>query len=66
MNLFDAPEGSKIRLITNTRTPPDHREFEDGEILIFSHIDGAYSLCFDENAKPVHLFAGAEVEIVED
>ena len=65
MNLFEVPEGCKIRLVDTGLAPPSHRHFEESEVLTFSHIDGMFSLCFDKDGQPVHLFAGAEVEIVE-
>ena len=31
-------------------------------MMWFSHIDGAYSLCYDVNGKPVHMQAWATVK----
>jgi len=63
-------QGVKVRLIPDpeekgTMHPPCHRDFVDSEVLTFSHIDGMYSLCYDEGGNIVHLVAWAEVEVVE-
>lgn len=34
-----------------------------GVKLFFEHIDGMYSLCWDEGGNMVHISASAEVEI---
>jgi hypothetical protein len=52
MKLYDVPRNTRIKV-------------EDLE-LMFSHIDGMYSLCHDNNGNPVHLAAWTEVEIVEE
>ena len=65
MKLHEVPEGKKVRVIADAKEPPSHREFETGEILTFSHIDGMYSLCTDSNGNVVHIVAWAEVEVVE-
>lgn len=67
MQLHEVPNGSKIRIVPGnegTQHPPSHREFEEGEILDFKHIDGMYSLCYDKDGNSVHLVAWQEVEIV--
>lgn len=66
MKLYEVPEHKelKIKLKDDLKNPPAHRQFKPDEILIFSHIDGLYSLCYDADGKPVHLAAWAEVEIV--
>ena len=64
--LHEVPDGSRVRICPSERRlhPPAHRDFGEGEELEFSHIDGMYSLCHDDNGKPVHLVAWAQVEIV--
>lgn len=37
----------------------------NGQRFYFEHIDGAYSVCQDEQGNPVHLAAWTEVEIDE-
>ena len=68
MQLHKVPErqGIKVRVIDTESMdhPPAHRDFEDNEILTFSHIDGMYSYCTDYKGNVVHLVAWAEVEIV--
>lgn len=70
MKLCDVTErkGTKIRILPEndgSMTPPCHRDFTDDEVLTFSHIDGMYSLCYDNSGNAVHLVAWAEVEVVE-
>ena len=61
MKLYQAPRHSKIRI-----------KFDGGdgktseEILDFDHIDGAYSLCYDQTGHPVHVAAWTEVEVIDD
>lgn len=71
MQLYKVPQRKdvKVRIIPEqdgTQHPPFHREFEESEVLTFSHIDGMYSLCFDADDRPVHLVAWAEVEVIEE
>lgn len=55
MKLYDVPRNSRIVL-------------EDGDGFLelnFSHIDGAYSFCTDNDGNVVHLAAWTEVEVKE-
>ncbi len=36
------------------------------ETVFFDHIDGAYSFCRDKKGRVCHIFAGADVEIVNN
>ena len=67
MRLSKVPQrqGVKVRIISEDKAPPAHREFNEQEILTFSHIDGMYSYCTDFLGNVVHLVAWAEVEIVK-
>ena len=65
MKLHHVPSGSKVRVISDAKAPPSHRDFVGGEVLEFSHIDGMYSYCKDSNGNVVHLVAWAEVEVIE-
>ena len=62
--LHHVPNGSRIRLNGETKHPPCHREFDESEELEFKHIDGMYSLCYDDNGQPVHVVAWADVEVI--
>jgi len=53
MKLYEAPRNSRIRL-------------PSGLELNFSHIDGAYSFCRDDELNIIHISASAEVEVVEE
>ena len=66
MKLYEVPNNTKIRVISEARTPASHRDFESEEILDFHHIDGMYSFCKDKDGNTVHLAAWTEVEIVEN
>ncbi len=65
MKLYEVPWHTRIRILGDAKGPPSHREFEVGEELTFSHIDGMYSYCHDSKGNVVHLVACAEVEVVE-
>jgi len=70
--LHHVPNGSRIRLKPEpvseggTVHPPSHREFQELEELEFKHIDGMYSLCYDDRGNAVHLVAWADVEVVRE
>ena len=64
MKLHEVAPGSKVRILSDAKVPPAHREFEEGEVLDFHHIDGMYSYCKDNKGNVVHLVAWADVEIV--
>jgi len=54
MKLYDVPKNTRIKV-----------PFEDGSEwrLNFSHVDGMYSYCTDDEGNVVHLAAWTEVEI---
>jgi hypothetical protein len=52
MKLYEVPRNSRI--VT-----------EGGKELNFSHVDGMYSYCTDDDGNVVHLAAWAEVEVKE-
>ena len=54
MKLYEIPGSSKIRLVGETT------------VYLFDHIDGMYSICYNNEGQVVHLVAWAEVEIVND
>ena len=51
MKLYDVPRNSRIGL-------------PDGGELNFSHIDGMYSYCTDDDGKVVHLAAWSDVQLL--
>lgn len=70
--LYNVRRGSRIRLLPEPVEegaiihPPAHREFEEQEELEFKHIDGMYSLCYDDDGNSVHVAAWTEVEVIRD
>lgn len=67
MELYKVERASRIKLLEDDTTiPPAHRPLLKGEILIYMHTDGMYSLCYDEEGEMVHPASWAEVEIVEN
>ena len=66
MKLYEVPRYSKVRIIADEKAPPAHREFDKGEVLTFDHIDGMYSLCYDQAGQMVHPAAWTEVEVVSE
>ena len=65
MELFTVPRNTRIRVIEAEAPPPGGLVPSNGEEYNFSHIDGMYSYCTDDNGNVVHLKAWTEVEIVE-
>lgn len=52
MKLYDVPRNSRIGL-------------PDGGELNFSHVDGMYSFCTDDDGKVVHLAAWSDVQLLQ-
>ena len=61
MKLYKVPEGSKIRVTEDTPGPPGEPIYKKGTELKFGHIDGMYSVCFDDNGNRVYLPGYSEV-----
>ena len=55
MKLFNVPKNSRITLTDD----PQKREFN------FSHIDGMYSYCTNDEGEVFHISAEADVEIIK-
>ena len=64
MKLYDVPNHTLIRVKSDKQHPVAHRDFMEGEELMFHHIDGMYSYCTDKDGLPVHLAAWSEVEVI--
>lgn len=54
-----------IKLLEDVNIPPEHMELKTGQIVKFSHVDGMYSLCYDEEGNTIHPAAWTECEIIE-
>jgi hypothetical protein len=65
MQLYEVPNGSKIRVLGDIKTPPASTKIEVNDVLEFSHVDGMYSRCKNSEGQEVHLVAWAEVEIIK-
>lgn len=52
MKLYEVPRNSRIKL-------------QDGTELHFSHIDGMYSFCIDDDDQVVHVDASSEVSLLQ-
>lgn len=64
MKLYEVPNNTKIRVVSDVKVPPCAPQISNGDVLKFHHIDGMYSYCTNINKEVVHLVAWAEVEIV--
>lgn len=64
MKLYDVPNNTKVRVLAGQRVPTGQPPVPSGTELLFTHIDGMFSLCYDGD-KPIHIAAWTEVEIVE-
>lgn len=63
MKLYEVSRKTLVKLLEDTPGPPYHRNFSQGEKILFDHTDGMYSLCRDMEGHIVHLPAWTEVEI---
>ncbi len=54
MKLYEVPNNT---LITINGDDPNN-------VYLFKHIDGMYSLCYNQDQDSVHLFAGLEVTTI--
>jgi hypothetical protein len=67
MKLYECPRKSLVRVLDpDPRTPVSSRAVNQGHVLKFDHIDGMYSLCYDNKGNVVHLVAWAEVELLDN
>jgi hypothetical protein len=66
MKLYEVPNNSKIRVISNIHTPLCSIRIDENSIINFHHIDGMYSYCTNSKGEVVHLSGTAEVEIIAD
>lgn len=64
MKLYDVPRHTRIRVTNKESPPPEGLSVENGQELMFNHIDGMYSYCVDDHCNVVHLPAWTEVDIV--
>lgn len=55
MKLYQVPNDTPIRFTDSEGVTHD---------LFFHHLDGMYSLCRDQEDRPVHLAGWADVEVV--
>ena len=68
MKLYELPrtmKGTWIRVLEDRDGPPSGQGFKKDDVVLFYHIDGAYSLCRNRGGELVHLKAWAEVELIE-
>jgi len=64
MKLYEAPVGSKVRIVGPTQGAPFTHRIVVDEVLEFHHVDGMYSLCKTASGDWCHPLAVTEVEIV--
>lgn len=64
--LYNVKNGTKVKVLEDIQVPPGAPEIKKGDVIFFSHIDGMYSLCFDNNDNPIHLAAWSLVEEVNE
>jgi hypothetical protein len=65
MKLFEVPRNTLFKLLENTEGPPGSRKPNKNEEYWFSHLDGMYSLCYDNNNKVVHIPGWVTVEVLK-
>lgn len=65
VTLYEVPNGRRVRLAENARTPPDSPPAYAGAIVQFFRVDGMYSFCrFDVSGVVVHPHCSTMVEIL--
>jgi hypothetical protein len=55
VKLYEVPNKSHVKIVGD----------ENGEVFLFDHPDGMYSVCFDKAGTLVHIYIMQEVEIVK-
>ena len=65
MKLYNVKPQTWVRIISNNKNPIASIPTQEGDIVFFDHLDGAYSYCRNGDGHIVHLGASTEVEPVE-
>lgn len=65
MKLYEAPRLSRVRMKERPVLQTTGDVAYEGEVFVFHHIDGMYSVCWDEDGNVLHPAAWTEVEIVK-
>jgi hypothetical protein len=66
MPLYDVPNGSKVRVLSDIKIPPASPEIKEEDILTFNRLDGMYSHCTNSKGETCHLAGWAQVEIIKN
>ena len=61
MKLYELTKGDKFKIKYDDASVP---EYTKDYVFEFSHVDGAYSVCFDQDGNIQHLAAYAPVIVV--
>lgn len=64
MKLYEVPNNTKVKVLSEVKVPPGAPLINVGDIIKFGHIDGMYSYCHNEDGELVHMAAWTEVERV--
>jgi hypothetical protein len=64
MKLYNVKPQTWVKIISNNKNPIASIPTQEGDIVFFDHLDGAYSYCKDIDNNVVHLSASTEVELV--
>ena len=65
MKLYNVKPQTWVRIISNNKNPIASIPTQEGDIVFFDHLDGAYSYCRNKDGHIVHLGAMTEIEIIE-
>lgn len=66
MKLYEAPMRCWVKPISDIKVPIASPNIQEDEPIWFSHIDGMYSYCINQDGELVHLVAWADVYVPED
>jgi hypothetical protein len=65
MKLYEAPTHCWVKPISDIKVSIASPDIHEDESIWFSHIDGMYSYCINQDGEVVHLVAWTEVCIDE-
>ena len=65
MKLYEVPRNSRIKVLSDIKVPPGAKAIKSKDELNFSHVDGMYSFCTNDDGEVIHLVAWAEVEVIK-
>lgn len=66
MPLYEVPNGSKVRVLSDIKIPSDAPEIKEDDIITFHRLDSMYSHCTNSKGETCYLARWAQVEIIKN